>query len=94
MSAPAMQRPADCGDRAAVDDTAAGIVHPNPRVSLDEDGTLDDFAAADVKLVHFEALDDAQWYATVVLANGEMWQLDFGARNPQAKGYARAERVQ
>lgn len=92
--APAMQPPAGGAVRPSADECAPGITHPSPRVSLDEDGTLDDFAATGVETVHFEALDDAQWYATVVLANGEVWQLDFGAHNPRAKGYARAERVQ
>lgn len=33
-----MQPPAGSGDRAAAGELAAGIVHPSPRVSLDEDG--------------------------------------------------------
>jgi hypothetical protein len=65
----------------------------NPRVSLDEDGTLDDFCATDVQMVHFEAIDDARWYATVELANGQVWQLNFGAQNSHSRGYARAEQV-
>ena len=68
---------------------------PNPRVGIDEDGqTLDDFMATDVAMVHFEAIDDSAWYATVKLASGEVWQLNFGAHNHRARGYARAERVQ
>lgn len=50
--------------------------------------------ARDVAMVHFEALDDAAWYLTVELADGQVWQLHFGARNPRARGYARAEQVQ
>lgn len=65
----------------------------NPRVGLDEDGTLDDFCATDVVGVHFEAIDDARWYATIELRTGETWQLNFGAHNPRSRGYARAERV-
>jgi hypothetical protein len=64
-----------------------------PRVGLDDDGTLDDFMAQDVKMVHFEALDQSQWYLTVELASGEVWQLKFGACNDRAKGYAFAEQV-
>lgn len=94
MSAPAMQPPAGSGDRAAVDELAAGIVHPSPRVRLDEGGMLDDFCAKDVKLVHFEAMDEADWWLSVEMADGQVWHLNFGARNPRAKGYARAERVQ
>ncbi|MDV6979632.1 hypothetical protein [Mycobacterium intracellulare] len=66
---------------------------PNPRIGLDEDGTLDDFCATDVAGVHFEAIDDARWYATIELRTGETWQLNFGAHNPHSRGYARAERV-
>lgn len=61
----------------------------NPRIQLDDDGTLDDFRATDVKLVHFEAIGESQWYLTVELNDGRVWQLDFGARNSSAKGYAR-----
>lgn len=62
-----------------------------PRVQLDDDGTLDDFYAADVQSIHFEALGEAQWYAVVRLNSGDEWMLNFGAVNQQAKGYARAE---
>jgi hypothetical protein len=65
----------------------------NPRIGLDEDGTLDDFAATDVEAVHFEAIDDAAWYATIELRNGEIWQLHFGAHNSRARGYSRAEQI-
>jgi hypothetical protein len=64
-----------------------------PHINLDDDGTLDDFAVSDVKLVHFEALDQSQWYLTVELNNGALWQLKFGARNGNAKGYAFAEQI-
>lgn len=71
------------------------VLQTNPRVAFDEDGaTLNDFAATAVEGIHFEAIDDARWYATILLKNGETWQLDFGARNPRARGYARAERVE
>ena len=63
----------------------------NPRIGLDPDGTLDDFQATDVRMVHFEALRDAQWYATVELNDGQVWQLNFGAKNTRAHGYAFAE---
>lgn len=62
-----------------------------PRVKRDDDGTLDDFMARDVAMVHFEALDESAWYATIQLANGDVWHLDFGAKSPRAKGYAKAE---
>jgi hypothetical protein len=65
----------------------------SPRIGLDDDGTLDDFAASDVKGVHFEALDQSQWYLTVELNDGAIWQLNFGACNDRAKGYAFAEQV-
>lgn len=65
-----------------------------PRIGLDDDGTLDDFAADNVELIHFEAIDQSRWYLTVVLEGGDVWQLNFGAVNPSAKGYARAELVE
>lgn len=64
-----------------------------PRINLDDDGTLDDFAAWGVKMVHFEAMDQSQWCLTVELDNGDVWQLRFGARNDRALGYAFAEQV-
>jgi hypothetical protein len=66
-------------------------VSENPRINLDQDGTLDDFYATNIQYLHFEALDDAQWYATIQLDSGEIFQLHFGAKNPSAKGYARVE---
>lgn len=63
------------------------------RIKLDPDDTLYDFMATDVKMVHFEALDQSRWYATVELADGRIWQLHFGAENPRAHGYARAEQI-
>lgn len=63
------------------------------RVKSDDDGTLDDFCAWDVKMVHFEALDQSQWYMTVETNSGEIWQLRFGACNDRAKGYAYADQI-
>ncbi|AAN12495.1 hypothetical protein PBI_CHE8_97 [Mycobacterium phage Che8] len=65
----------------------------HPRIQLDDDGTLDDFYAEDIKSVHFEAIDQSAWYATLHLADGRIWQLNFGAQNRRARGYAQAERV-
>jgi hypothetical protein len=62
--------------------------------NYDEDGQLDEFRAEDVKLVHFEATDQSQWYLTVELTDGQVWQLKFGAKNDRAAGYAFAERVE
>lgn len=64
-----------------------------PRIQRDADGTLDDFHVTNVKTLHFEAIDQSRWYATVILDSGEEWQLDFGAQNANAKGYARAEQI-
>jgi len=66
---------------------------PNPRIGLDDDGTLDDFFAKGVESVHFEALDEAAWYANIHMADGRVWQLNFGAKNSRAHGYAKEERV-
>lgn len=72
---------------------AQNRAEPNPRITLDDDGTLDDFHATGVLSVHFEAIDQAAWYATITLADGRIWQLNFGARNSRAHGYAMEERV-
>jgi hypothetical protein len=65
---------------------------PGVRVNRDDDGTVNEFFARDVRLVHFKALDQSQWHITLELANGDIWQAHFGASHPQAKGYAFIER--
>jgi hypothetical protein len=72
---------------AAVHDTEPGV-----RVNRDDDGTVDEFFARDVRMVRFKALDQSQWYVTLELANGDIWQAHFGASHPDAKGYAFIER--
>jgi hypothetical protein len=62
-------------------------------LGFDEDGTLDEFIADNVQSVHFEAMDAAEWWMAITLGNGEVWHLNFGAKNPRAKGYANAELV-
>ena len=62
-----------------------------PRVRLNADGTLDDFWATNVRSVHFEAMSENDWWVGIQLADGSVWSLNFGAVNPRAKGYARAE---
>ena len=57
----------------------------NPRIGLDADGTLDDFMARDVDMVHFEALSESRWYATIRLSDGRVFQLNYGARNETAR---------
>ncbi|MCG7596330.1 hypothetical protein [Mycobacterium sp. PSTR-4-N] len=64
-----------------------------PRVVDDANGHLDDFLARDVRMVHFEATDESAWYATIELADGTIWQLHFGARDPSQPGYSRSERI-
>lgn len=71
----------------------------NPHVGWDDPddcGTddLDEFIARDVDTVHFEALDQSRWYANVYLNDGQVWTLNFGAKNPAAHGYANAEQIQ
>lgn len=66
---------------------------PNPRIGLDDDGTLDDFYATGVQSVHFEAIDESAWYANIHMDDGRIWQLNFGAKNSRAHGYAKAERA-
>jgi len=83
----------DNPERAAEGQPEATTGRPSPHAALDDDGTLDDFWATNVQSVHFEAIDQAAWYAIVHLDDGQVWQLDFGAVNRRAKGYAQAERV-
>jgi hypothetical protein len=66
---------------------------PNPRIE-EYEGQLDDFLASDVQAVHFEATDQSQWCATITMRDGGVWQLTFGAKNPNAKGHAHAEQVE
>lgn len=77
-------------------DAQRGAQGENPRIGWDEppdDGTLDEFVAFGVKLVHFEALDDCRWYANIELYDGQLWTLDFGSVSSRARGYANAELV-
>jgi hypothetical protein len=73
-------------------------MHENPRIRIDDawpddSEHLDDFMATDVAMVHFEALDQSQWYMTIELKDGQVWQLHFGARNSRAQGYAQANKI-
>lgn len=77
----------------SIDEQPAPAPASEPRVGLDDDGHLDDFLAENVKMVHFEATDESAWYATVTLADGRVWQLNFGAQNTETPGFARAEQV-
>lgn len=77
----------------AIDEQPEPTPAGGPRVGLDDDGRLDDFMAEDVKMVHFEAIDESGWYATVTLSDGQAWQLNFGAQDTETPGFARAEQV-
>lgn len=78
------------------------VLHPEPEMWSGEenpriqeyDGELDDFLASDVQAVHFEATDQSQWYATVTMRDGPVWQLTFGAKNVNAKGFAHVEQIE
>ena len=52
------------------------LQYPHPRITLDDDGTLDDFYATQVESVHFEALDESQWYINIVLNDGQQYQIN------------------
>ena len=58
-----------------------------------DDGRLDELVARNVRYLHFEDMGDGDWWMAVELANGELWHLNFGTKNPRARTYARAERV-
>lgn len=56
------------------------------------DGTfLDEIVAKDVAGLHFEAMGAAQFWMILTTRTGEEWHINFGAKNPQAKGYSMAE---
>jgi hypothetical protein len=58
-------------------------MHENPRIRIDDawpddSEHLDDFMATDVAMVHFEALDQSQWYMTIELKDGQDPKVDPG----------------
>lgn len=74
----------DCGGRIHPGDEIEGV--PGEGWRHVECGHVD--------TVHFEALDQSRWYANVYLNDGQVWTLNFGAKNPAAHGYANAEQIQ
>jgi hypothetical protein len=52
---------------------------------------LDEFVLYDVATVHFEAMNDAQFWMSLTMADGRVFDVNFGALNPNARGYARIE---
>lgn len=58
-----------------------------PRISRNDDGILDGFYAQDAT-VHFEAVDESDWWIDVTTRDGRTWHIRCGAVNPKAKGYA------
>ena len=57
----------------------------------DDDGDLDEFVARNVNM-HFERMDVGEWWCGIDFNNGDHWALSFGATNPRAKVYGRAEK--
>jgi hypothetical protein len=66
-------------------DTEADCTCPNDHPHLDE------FVLHDVASVHFEAMGQAQWWMAIRMRDGREFDVNFGAVNPAAKGYARIE---
>ncbi len=62
-----------------------------PRIGLNDDGSLDEFVVFRPQSVHFEAMSDNEWWIGITLSDGTEWHIDCGATNPRAKAYARAE---
>lgn len=61
---------------------------PEPRIGLNDDGSLDEFVAHNVT-VHFEAMGDSQfWIGITDPDSGFAWMINCGAVNPRAKGYS------
>jgi hypothetical protein len=92
LSSKAVHRRCASGVGYAEPVVAASDTEPGVRVNRDDDGTVNEFFARDVRQVHFKALDQSQWHITLELANGDIWQAHFGASHPEAKGYAFIER--
>lgn len=49
---------------------------------------LDEFVLTDVASVHFEAMGQAQYWMAVTMTDGRVFNVNFGAVNPAARGYA------
>lgn len=62
----------------------------DPRIGLDQDGTLDEFVVDHPDQVHFEAMDDNQWWIGIYKGD-RWWHINCGAVNPRAKGFAMIE---
>jgi hypothetical protein len=52
---------------------------------------LDEFVLYDVASVHFEAMGQAQFWMAIRMKDGREFDVNFGAVNPNARGYARIE---
>lgn len=64
---------------------------PEPRIGLNDDGSLDEFVAHNVS-VHFEVMGDAQfWIGITDPVSGKSWDINCGALNTRAKGYCRID---
>jgi hypothetical protein len=59
----------------------------------DDDETLDEFVAHDVKTVHLEAMGRASWWIGVELHDGRTWHINVGAHNDRAKAFAVVDQV-
>jgi hypothetical protein len=82
----------DPGDELGPQIGAESDSEPIIRYAELDDGTeeFDEFIAHNAT-VHFEAMDDAQWWIGVTLPDGRSWSINCGARNSRAKGYAICE---
>jgi hypothetical protein len=71
-----------------------GMTQPTrgPKISLDADGQLDEFFANNV-IVHFEAMNDCDWWIGITDQRGRSWSIRCGSVTGRAKGYSRVEAV-
>lgn len=65
----------------------------NPRISWDDDGTLDYLFASDVDSVLYELLSDNTGIVNVFMKDGNVWCINFGAKNPKAEFVSKLNEV-
>jgi hypothetical protein len=82
----------DPGDELGPQIGAESDSEPIIRYAELDDGTeeFDEFIAHNAT-VHFEAMDDSDFWIGVTLPDGRSWSINCGARNSRAKGYAICE---
>lgn len=61
-----------------------------PIIRLDEEGRLDEFIHSNAG-IHFEVMNDGQYWMCVDGPDGRSWHINCGAKNTRAAWYAFVE---